>query len=226
MPQPQPRKLDHCCPQPRIAGFGHALLVRDRAALPGCRRQSCVGRDLLSVGKAPIEPLRPKDSGKFWTDPSQTDQYRLWRWRLVGLCCRGEQGVPFRFDGLDLPKKQLEPIELAVDLTFEMRRQRTPIARLQLVEPLASIAAQRLVVGDALREQQSFDPVDVLDPLDGQRLALAANPAAVFVFRRRHPDHGTDARLAALVSEQRANQGLAVDPVGLGPATPTRGRDR
>jgi hypothetical protein len=69
-------------------------------------------------------------------------------------------------------------------------------------------------------------PVDVLDPLDGQRLALAANPAAVFVFRRRHPDHGTDARLAALVSEQRANQGLAVDPVGLGPATPTRGRDR
>jgi hypothetical protein len=43
-----------------------------------------------------------------------------------------------------LPKKQLEPIELAVDLTFEMRRQRTPIARLQLVEPLASIAARRL----------------------------------------------------------------------------------
>ena len=151
------------------------MLVRDRDNLPGCRRKSCVGRDLLSVSKAPIEPLRPKDSGKFWTDPSQTDQYRLWRWRLVGLCCRGEQGVPFRFDGLDLPDKQLEPIELAVDLTFEMRRQRTPIARLQLVEPLASIAAQRLVVGDALREQQSLSiRLTRWIPLDGQRLALAA----------------------------------------------------
>ncbi len=56
-----------------------------------------------------------------------------------------------------------------------MRRQGTAIARLQLAEPLASIATQRLVAGDTLGEQQSFDPVDVLDPLDCQRLALAAS---------------------------------------------------
>ena len=53
--------------------------------------------------------------------------------------------------------------------------ERTAIARLQLAEPLASIATQRLVAGDTLGEQQSFDPVDVLDPLDCQRLALAAS---------------------------------------------------
>ena len=82
-----------------------------------------------------------------------------------------------------------------------MRRQGTAIARLQLAEPLASIATQRLVAGDTLGEQQSFDPVDVLDPLDCQRLALTAKTAAVFVLRRRRPDHGADTRFAAFVRQ-------------------------
>jgi hypothetical protein len=44
-------------------------------------------------------------------------------------------------------KQQIESIELTADLTLEKGRQRTAIARLQLVEPLASIAMQRLVAG-------------------------------------------------------------------------------
>ena len=64
------------------------------------------------------------------------------------------------------PSSSSKSIELTADLTLEMRRQGTAIARLQLAEPLASIATQRLVAGDTLGEQQSFDPVDVLDPLD------------------------------------------------------------
>jgi hypothetical protein len=43
-----------------------------------------------------------------------------------------------------------------------MHRQRTAVARRQLVEPLASIAAQRLVTGDALGKQQPLDAIDVL----------------------------------------------------------------
>ena len=46
-----------------------------------------------------------------------------------------------------------------------MHRQRTAIARLQFVKSLAQVAAKRLVIGYALGEQQSFDPVNVLDPL-------------------------------------------------------------
>ena len=116
--------------------------------------------------------------------PAARDR-RLWRWHSFGLRRRGEQGVPLSLDGLDLPKQQLESIELTADLTLEMRRQGTAIARLQLVEPLASITTQRLVAGDTLGEQQSFDPVDVLDPLDCQRLALTAKTAAVLGRRRR-----------------------------------------
>ena len=133
--------------------------------MPGRRRQACVGRDLLSVGEASAEPLRPDDGGKFRADPFQIDQHRLWRC-ISRSFARGEQGIPLRLDGLDLLEQQLKSIELTADLSLEMRRQATTIARLQLAEPLASIATQRLVVGDALGEQQSLDPVDVLDPLD------------------------------------------------------------
>jgi hypothetical protein len=66
----------------------------------------------------------------------------------------------------------------------------------------------------------------VLDPFDDQHLALAAKPAAVFVFWRRRPDHGADARFATFVSQQRANQGLAVDLVGLRTPSTTRRRNR
>jgi hypothetical protein len=94
------------------------------------------------------------------------------------------------------------------------------IARLELVEPLASIAAQRLVTRYALGEQQPLDPIDVLDPLGDQHLALAAEAAAVFFLGRRRPDHRAHPRFAALERQQRANQRLAVDPVGLGAPPP------
>src|ERR1700690_2207372 len=107
-----------------------------------------------------------------------------------------------------------------------MRRQRTSAARLQLVEPLAPIPPQRLVIAYSLAEQQSLDPIDVLDPLVGQRLALTAKSAAVFFIWRRRPDHGADPRFAAFVRQQSAHQGFAVDPVGLGPPPAPRGRNR
>jgi PleD family two-component response regulator len=43
-------------------------------------------------------------------------------------------------------------------LSLEMRRQRTSAARLQLVEPLAPIPPQRLVIGYSLAEQQKDRP--------------------------------------------------------------------
>src|ERR1700719_2701120 len=81
-----------------------------------------------------------------------------------------------------------------------MRRQRTSAARLQLVEPLAPIPPQRLVIGYSLAEQQSLDPIDVLDPLVGQRLALTAKSAAVFFLWRRRPDHGADTRFTVRIA--------------------------
>src|SRR5205807_2023730 len=82
--------------------------------------------------------------------------------------------------------------KLAADLSLEMRRQGTCIARLQLVEPLVSIPPQRLVTGYSLGEQQSLDPIDVLDPLVCQRLAFTAKSAAVFLLWSRRPDPGAD----------------------------------
>ena len=80
---------------------------------------------------------------------------------LFGRLRRGEQGIPLSLDSLDLLKQKLKAIEFAANLSFEMHRQRTAIARLQFVKSLAPVAAKRLVIGYALVEQQSFDPVNV-----------------------------------------------------------------
>ena len=73
-------------------------------------------------------------------------------WRRHGGLCRSQQRVPLTLHGLDLLEKQFEPIELTVDLRFEMLGQGTAIAGLEFFQPLAPVAAQRLVSGDALAE--------------------------------------------------------------------------
>ena len=48
------------------------------------------------------------------------------------------------------------------------------IASLKRIQPDPPIATQRRIPGCALREEQSFGPVDVLDPFHDQHLALTA----------------------------------------------------
>ena len=90
------------------------------------------------------------------------------------------------------------------------------VARAQFLEPLASVASYRLIAGNALPEEQALDPVDVSGPLGDQHLALAVDPAPVFVLHARHPDHRADTRFAPLVRQQRTHQRFAIDLVGLG----------
>ena len=187
--------------------------------LPGCRRQARVRSDLASIVEVSEESFRPEDGGELRSDALDVEQHRRRR-RRSGLL-RGEQRVPLGLHRLDLLKQQFEPIEFTADLSLEMLWQGTAIARPQLVEPLPTIAAQRLVPGHALGEQQSFDAIDVLDPLGDQHFALAAETAAVFFLGRRRFDHRAHPRFAALIRQQRAKQRLAVDPVSLRPPAPT-----
>jgi hypothetical protein len=48
---------------------------------------------------------------------------------------------------------------------------------------LPSIAAQRLVAGYALPEEQPFDPVDVLDPFTAVRLSAEGGVDRLFVAK-------------------------------------------
>jgi hypothetical protein len=85
---------------------------------------------------------------------------------------------------------------------------------------------QGLVVADPLGEQKPLDAVDVLDPFGRQRLALATDPAPILLVWGRRLDHRTHPGLAPLVGQQGANQGFAIDLVGLRPPTPPGCRDR
>src|SRR5579872_2548321 len=104
--------------------------------------------------------------------------------------------------------------------------QRPAVAGSQILEPVAPIAAHRLIVGDTLGEEQTLDPIDMAGPLVDQDLAFATNTAAILLFDARDPDHRTDPRLAALVGEQGAHQRFPVDLVGLCAPAPPRRRNR
>ena len=93
--------------------------------------------------------------------------------------------VPLRLDRLDLHKQQLEPVELAADLRPQLLGQLTPVRRAQRLQPRPSIAPQRGIARDPLRQQKSLDPVDMPDPLVEQDLALTADPAAVLFLGAR-----------------------------------------
>jgi hypothetical protein len=55
----------------------------------------------------------------------------------------------------------------------------------------------------------------VLDALSHQPMALAVQPAGVFLRHARHPHHAHHLGLAPQVRQQRAQQSAHVDPVGL-----------
>jgi hypothetical protein len=84
---------------------------------------------------------------------------------------------------------------------------------------------QWLVACDALREKESFDPIDVADPLGGKFSALPDQSASVFLLWCYVSHHRADTRLSTLERQQRSHQGLAVDPVGFGSTRTARHRD-
>ena len=140
------------------------------------------------------------------------------------LAFRGQRGRLRGLDGLDLVDQQFEPVDLPADLGLQMHRQRLAVARAQLLEPLAAVAPQRLIVAYSLREQKPLDPVGVHDPLVDQRLALATKPPT----SSPSGEAATMAQPAArpLEGQQRSQQRLTVDPVRLGPSPAARRRDR
>ena len=121
---------------------------------------------------------------------------------------------------LDLLVHQNQPLMLAMDLVLQPWRQIAPIAGTRLVQTRQEARLQGHGIADALAMQQPLDPVAVPGALLQQPLALARTPFAIFVLRRRNPNHAANPRFAALVSQKRAHQLRQVDPIGLGSPCP------
>ena len=113
------------------------------------------------------------------------------------------------------------------DAVFFVRsQQRAAIPGRNRLKTIPPVTLQWLVPGHALAEQKTLHAIDEPDSLVGQCLALTHQAAPVFFLRRWDPKHGANPRLTMLVGQQCAHQCLAVDLVGLRPATTARCRDR
>jgi heme oxygenase len=87
------------------------------------------------------EPFRPEDGGELRSDTLDVEQHRRRRCDLL----RGKQHVPLGLHRLDLLEQQLQPIEFTANLRLQVIRQQATIAGLKRIQPLPSVAAQRLV---------------------------------------------------------------------------------
>ena len=127
---------------------------------------------------------------------------------------------------MDVAQDQLEAIQFSADPFFEVTRQEATIARTDRLQPLTTVAPKRLVARHALREEQALDAVDVLHPFSDQPAALARDLSSIFLVGIGRSHHRANARLASLKRQQRTDQGLTIEAVGLGAAAPARRGDR
>jgi hypothetical protein len=130
--------------------------------------------------------------------------------------CLLDDGVALRFDVRDHLQHQFQPLQLTLDFRLQPRRQGPPVAGAQTFELRLAVGPQRLIIINAVERTQTFDAVDVLDPLLDQPLALAMQPLGVLLLDAWNAHHTAGIRFAAQMPAERALHPLDVDPVGLG----------
>src|ERR1044072_4306628 len=96
----------------------------------------------------------------------------------------------------------------------------------EFCKPLPTIGLERLIAGDSLTEEQTFQAIDQRNAFLDESLAFPAVAAPIFLVRRGHDYHRADARITALERQQRAQERLPAEPIGLGSPTSTRCRNR
>jgi hypothetical protein len=85
---------------------------------------------------------------------------------------------------------------------LEPRRQSLTISGVQLFQPLHPIAAQGLVVIDAMDREQSLDPVDVLDTFVNQPVTLTMEPTIALFGDTGHAHNAPNLRLTPQIRQQ------------------------
>src|SRR5690606_21072475 len=108
----------------------------------------------------------------------------------------------------------------------QVRRQRSAVSGLEVIEAQATVTFERFEARHALTEEKALDPVHDLHALGDQSPALATVATSVLLFGAWCMHHRADSWFATLVGQQSSQQDLAVQPVRLGSPALTRGRDR
>ena len=81
---------------------------------------------------------------------------------------RLDGGITFSLEICDLRQQQFDAGEFAQQLCLQSPRQRPSVTGRQPVKPGSPIFVQRIIIGDSLTSEQTFDSIDVLDSLPQQ----------------------------------------------------------
>src|SRR5215471_14150726 len=112
-----------------------------------------------------------------------------------------DDGIALRLDPRNHLQHQFQALQFADDLGLP-------------------VGSSGLIIIDALGCAQTFDAVDVLDPLLDQPVTLAMQPPGIFLLDARNPHHAACIRLAAQITAKCPQHPLDVNPIGLGAPRP------
>src|SRR6185295_5236437 len=218
--QPTPRNLDRHRSHPDIAGAIDPLLaVQAVAAAVRSRRQAGQPTHLAPIAELPPSEKLHHEQPRA-VDPDGPQQQQLTDLDLGPTGGLHHPLAPLRLQPLDLRLHELQTLQLPLETSSQIRRQRTAVPQPDRLESPTNPATAR-AHRHSLRCQKPPDPVAMLRPLLLQRLQLPAQLTTVFLRHARHPHHAPHLLLPRVVPQQQAQQLDPIQLVRLRPPLPT-----
>src|SRR6266550_268857 len=134
---------------------------------------------------------------------------------LLGCLASRWRRVTLAFDFIDLLLHHGKPVDLALDLTGDSRRQAATVSGNERVDGQSLVLRFDIEVANALAEQQPLDAVDVCGPLADQPTALTMRTPQVLFVNTRNADYRPNVPLTPAPSDESTKQHLHVHSVGL-----------
>src|SRR6185295_9918181 len=195
------------------------LAVQAVAAAVRSRRQAGQPTHLAPIAELPPSEKLHHEQPRA-VDPDGPQQQQLTDLDLGPTGGLHHPLAPLRLQPLDLRLHELQTLQLPLETSSQIRRQRTAVPQPDRLESPTNPATAR-AHRHSLRRQKPPDPVAMLRPLLLQRLQLPAQLTTVFLRHARHPHHAPHLLLPRVVPQQQAQQLDPIQLVRLRPPLPT-----
>ena len=123
-----------------------------------------------AVGEVSVEAFMIEHRANLRTNCLELHEQR--DGRRPSFRIRLDGGITFSLEICDLQQQQFDAGEFAQQLCLQSPRQRPSVTGRQPIKLGSPIFVQRIITGDSLASEQTFDSIDVLDSLPQQVCAF------------------------------------------------------